>query len=311
MNIFHKILIILNFLLALATIWFGYCLFDQREIFKARMQTFETHAQAMASSLRWTDFQAFDENKKERYGNWPLEFNIDEPNVNPKKDMVRDLQDYTRLHIGLQEMENIAKDRVETLIENKLGWDTMDARLAGTNQVLATTRIERDDWNKKYEDEVSAHDETKANLQDAMAKIATLEGEIIGLKSEIVSLQEEVNLRNVKIGELELELEGLAADALRLQEELIACRTKGNTEIIDDVVARVIAFEPQWNFVVIDAGRAQSVKEKAIAMVHRGDKLVGKVNISRVGSDVSIGQVLSDWIPEGETIQPGDGIMFQ
>lgn len=309
MNIFHKILIILNFLLALATIWFGYCLFDQREIFKARMDTFETHAKGMATALQWGDYGAHpDQDRQGRYGDWAAE--DDKDDQVGEEAMINDLKDYTRVHIGLKNMEVVAKDRVETMIENKIEWDKMDVRMAATNQTLATTRIKRDEWNQKFDDEVSAHDETKGNLQDAMAKISQLEGEIVGLKSDITRLEEDVTVRDQKIGELEVEIEELAADALRLKEELIACQTRGNTEIVEDVVARVVAFEPQWNFVVIDAGRTQAVKEKAIAMVHRGDKLVGKVNISRVGSDVSIGQVLSEWIPEGETIQPGDGIMF-
>jgi len=306
MNIFHKILIILNFLLALATIWFGYSLFDQREIFKARMATFETHANAMATSLQWGDYGAHpDQDRQDRYGDWATE----DSKLGPRA-MNDDLKDYTRVHIGLKNMESVAKDRVETMIENKIEWDKMDVRMAATNQTLATTRLERDDWNQKFDDEESAHDETKGLLQDANSKISQLEGEIVGLKTDITRLEEDVSARNLKIGDLEVEIEVLAADALRLKEELIACQTSGNTEIVEDVVARVVAFEPQWNFVVIDAGRTKAVKEQAIAMVHRGDKLVGKVNISRVGDDVSIGQVLSEWIPEGETIQPGDGIMF-
>jgi len=306
MNIFHKILIILNFLLAIATIWFGYSLFDQREIFKARMDTFETHAQTMANALQWGDHGAHpDQERQDRYGDWAAE-----DDTVGEKAMINDLKDYTRVHIGLKNMEAVAEDRVETMIENKIEWDKMDVRMAATNQTLATTRLKRDEWNQKFDDEVSAHDETKGKLQDATSKIGNLEGQIVGLKGDITRLEDDVTARDGKIGELEVEIEELAADALRLKEELIACQTRGNTEIVEDVVARVVAFEPQWNFVVIDAGRTQAVKEKAIAMVHRGDKLVGKVNISRVGSDVSIGQVLSEWIPEGETIQAGDGIMF-
>jgi len=209
MNIFHKILIILNFLLAIATI-----------------------AKGMANALRWGDHGGHgDQDRQDRYGDWAAE-----DDVVGEKAMINDLKDYTRVHIGLKNMEEVAKDRVETMIENKLAWDDMDRKLAITNRTLATTIIERDDWNKKYDDEESAHDETKGNLQDAMAKITQLDGEIVGLKTDITRLEQDVTDRDGKIGELEVEIEELAADALRLKEELIACQTRGNTEIVEDVV---------------------------------------------------------------------------
>jgi len=304
MKIFHAILIVLNFLLAIACIAFGYFLFDQREIFKKRLAVMQTHASDMAAALKWGDHKIhLDKELPERFGNWSLERDADE------EKMVRDIQDYQRVHLGLKQMEQVASDRVATMISNKEEWDEMDRRLSTTNGVLADTRIERDDWNNKYDDEVDAHDSTKGELQDALAKIQGLEGQILSLQAELTMRDEEIAKRDTEIGKLKVDLEGCYADALSLEEQLRACRTDTDTAT-GDVIAKVVAYEPQWNFVVINAGRDDAVKESSIALVHRGPKLIGKVNISRVSDEVCIGQILREWITEGESIQPGDGIMF-
>lgn len=304
MNIFHKILIFLNFLLAIATIVLGYFLFDQREIFKQRMAGLEQSADKMATALKWGEYGVHgDRDQPERFGSWPLERQDD------KKKMMRDIQDYQRLSFGLKEMEAVAKDRVRTMINNKEQWDVMDQRLADTNNVLAATIVERDDWTRKFEDESDAHDATKGELQDALSKIQTLEGQILGLQSEVTMRDEEIAKRDQQIGKLEVELDQEKAEALSLAEQLRACREDGET-VSDDIIAKVVMHEPTWNFVVIDAGRESNVKESSEALVHRGDKLVGKVKISRVEENVCIGQILRDWTPPGESIRPSDGIIF-
>jgi len=264
----------------------------------------EDHAGRMATSLRWGDYGThLDKERPDRFGDWSIEREADE------EKMKRDLMDYQRLSFGLKDMENVAKNRVETMISNKEQWDIMDQRLADTNSVLATTIIERDDWNSKFDDEVDAHDSTKGELQDALSKIQSLEGQILGLQSELTMRDEEIAKRDQDIGKLKVDLDQEKAEALALAEQLRACR-EGEQTATEDVIAHVVMHEPQWNFVVIDAGKEENVKESSEALVHRGDKLVGKVRISRVEDNVCIGQILREWTPAGETIQPNDGIMF-
>jgi len=66
----------------------------------------------------------------------------------------------------------------------------------------------------------------------------------------------------------------------------------------------VTAVDAQFDFVVLDIGESQGVREHGELLVSRGEKLIGKLRILDVKKDHSIANILPDW-KQGE-IQTGD-----
>lgn len=70
----------------------------------------------------------------------------------------------------------------------------------------------------------------------------------------------------------------------------------------------VIAFDPRWQFVVVDAGEEQGVLKGGELLLNRGGKLVAKVVVARVEKNRCIATVMPGWglveITEGDRAIP-------
>jgi hypothetical protein len=74
--------------------------------------------------------------------------------------------------------------------------------------------------------------------------------------------------------------------------------------------ATVVAVDPKYDFVVLDAGGNQGILEGAKLLVNRDGQLVGKVKITAVEPNRSIANVLPEWKQEGNEIMEGDQVFF-
>ena len=66
----------------------------------------------------------------------------------------------------------------------------------------------------------------------------------------------------------------------------------------------VTAVDAQFDFVVLDIGESQGVREHGELLVSRGEKLIGKLRILDVKQDHSIANILPNW--KQDEIQTGD-----
>jgi len=75
-----------------------------------------------------------------------------------------------------------------------------------------------------------------------------------------------------------------------------------------DLSTKVLAVDPKWHFVVLDAGEDQGVFERGELLVSRGGKLVGKVRISRVEKNRCVANIMDGWnlgeLQEGDQAFP-------
>ena len=72
----------------------------------------------------------------------------------------------------------------------------------------------------------------------------------------------------------------------------------------------MIASDPKWHFIVLDAGENQGVLERGELLLSCHGKLVAKARVSRVQNDRSIANLLLGWelveIMEGDLVIPAD-----
>ncbi len=75
-----------------------------------------------------------------------------------------------------------------------------------------------------------------------------------------------------------------------------------------DLTGKVLIADPKWNFVVLNIGEDQRVKEYGELLVNRNGKLVAKVVVRSIQKDRSIANVMPGWqltdIIEGDQVIP-------
>jgi len=70
----------------------------------------------------------------------------------------------------------------------------------------------------------------------------------------------------------------------------------------------VMAVDPKYDFVVVNIGDDQGVKERGEMMIDRRGKLIGKIRITSVQKDQCVATILSEW-KRGE-VREGDQVIY-
>ena len=186
--------------------------------------------------------------------------------------------------------------------------DETQKNLEQTQTELTATKTQADNEKKRADDLsqklATTSDELKTSQQDLAAWRA------LGIPVENVS------------GLIAREKQ-LAGENEVLQEEkkiLFAANQKLQAKIHDilgedqpvelpvGLNGRVIAVDPKYDFVVLNIGEKQGVKEKGVMLVSRDSKLVAKVRITGVQPDRSIANIVPGW--KLDEVMEGDLVVY-
>ena len=77
------------------------------------------------------------------------------------------------------------------------------------------------------------------------------------------------------------------------------------------VTGTITAYNPGWNFVVLNIGDKQSLKAGKEMVVTRDGQMVGKVRVKTVEPTTSIADVIPSSVPKGQSVQPGDRVVYE
>jgi HAMP domain-containing protein len=173
------------------------------------------------------------------------------------------------------------------------------------------------------------HDEVAARAEEQTRRANGLQTDLTKALQERNEARQELNRwtiigippdqilkRLAEIDDVKKEKEALVAENtvilrnLRIaQEELdIFKGKKREVELPAGLKGKVLAVDPKWDFVVLDIGANQGVRQNGKMMVNRGGKLVAKVQIVRVEPDRSIANVLADW-KQADVVE-GDQVLY-
>jgi myosin heavy subunit len=153
---------------------------------------------------------------------------------------------------------------------------------------LAKTAQERDD----AQNQLAAYKATgfSADQVGGLSKaLKSTEAELAAVQEENGVLQRTVDRLTVKLNEL-----------IGTTNYVVALRA--------NLRGKVVAVDPKWEFVVLNIGGEQGVKEDGELLVSRDGKLVAKVIVRSVQKDRSIANVVPGWqlgdIIEGDVVTP-------
>ncbi len=171
-----------------------------------------------------------------------------------------------------------------------------------------------DSDSKRVQEELDGKLKKKADLEKELTDLP------IGMKPE--TIVQDIN--KMKQEQAELEAQALAkADEVKAEEAKIADAQKKLDEITRKIVerqkmfernslqARVLAVNPDWGFVVIDAGKASGIEQDTKLLVTRNRQTVGKISILSVESGRSVASIVPDAIYGGSSIVPGDRVILE
>jgi hypothetical protein len=180
------------------------------------------------------------------------------------------------------------------------------------SQKLKLAQVEND--LRRDQDAFDSSNKKLAELKMRLDKLPQ------GMKPE--TMVEEINSMKKATAETEAatEIKRKEADG---EQEKIANARRAYEEVmkkIDDrkksfdrnsLVARVVAVNNAWGFVVVDAGQNRGITEATKFLVTRGNQTVGKLSIVSVQKDRTVANILPETIANGLSIAPGDRVILE
>jgi len=215
-----------------------------------------------------------------------------------------------------REDERNAKVQAQTeLASTKKDLEKTTADLKTTKANLETASAERD---KAVADLATAtrrntqlteeRDKIRKERDDAQADLAAYTG--TGLKpDQILAMNKQFKDLQAALDASQDEKKLLGQKITRLQTELDRYVNPEKPVFLPaSLTGKVLVTDPKWNFVVLNIGLDQGVKEYGELLVNRNGKLVAKVIIRSAQKDRCIANVMPGWqlgeVMEGDQVTP-------
>lgn len=139
-------------------------------------------------------------------------------------------------------------------------------------------------------------------------KLETLSEDINRLKKEKLEFEAQAE---AKKKEVTAEEEKVAGIQKRLDDVVHKIEERRKNFERNSLVARVLAVNHEWGFVVIDAGKSTGLTEETKLIVTRGGQVVGKISVMNADNGRSMAAIVPDTVTSGEVIMPGDRVILE
>ena len=171
---------------------------------------------------------------------------------------------------------------------------------------ITSTKKELEDEKAKFETMKKAIDDAVAEKDAAELRAAKAKKDIEDLTQKSgdlpKKLQTELKAANDKLTALE-------AEKMKLAEDLKIAMAKIPSEggsLPDGLSGKITAVDPKWDFVVLNIGAKAGVQNGGELTVSRAGKLIGRVKVTKVEANHSIGNMMKAWkkadVLEGDAV---------
>lgn len=277
-----KPLVILQLLLSIAAAVFAYMLFEKREVLKGRVQNNEQALASIAKNIHDDTFRVADLAVADKAGLEAMKGPLNKLGASAA---------------------NLWDGFVFT--SNKL--DETKTELAQTKEDLNSTKASLEQSQAEVAQLNDTVSQKEALITQANAKIEQVEQEKTGLKSQIDDL-------NTQIAKVEEEKRGLQEELTTEKQNYRDCnaevaKLRGDKAppMKKDIAGCIVVINKEWNFVVIDVGADKGGVINGEMLVHRKDKLIGKIRISSMTKKLALAEIINDW--QTTPFQEGDRLV--
>ena len=270
-----KPLIIVLFLLSVASLVLGVGLFQQRDTLKNRNLRLSQAVVKIARSIHVEDWNEDD-------------LKLPQSMEKPLGEVIaRAIRQHDDLQFSLEQLETKKSEYAQAMRETELYKnreielsERIDA-LQNDIEVVEAERAQAESFNRELANEKRAIqaqiDELNGQLVQADEGNRDLEDQLAALEQTIQRLE----------GEIGVSTHGLLPTGI-----------SGNILVVNS----------DWNFVIIDVGQEEGLQVTAEMLVHRDERFIGKVRVSEVRDKMAVAEILRDW--EQLPIQRGDYVLF-
>jgi cell shape-determining protein MreC len=187
--------------------------------------------------------------------------------------------------------------------------------LAQTKATLEQTTEERDTAVKKADEETKLAERLQKDLDTtvterntAREKLAAFEASGLTPK-QVITLQEDKKALEKTLAGAQAESRVLAQNNETLKNQLDRfLHPEKHVTLPASLTGKVLAVDPKYNFVVLNVGENQRVREYGEMLVNRDGQLVAKVIIRSMQKERSIANVMPGWkigeVMEGDLAIP-------
>lgn len=201
---------------------------------------------------------------------------------------------------------------------------------ATLEKTQADLKQKEDDLAKTQTELTAAKAAQKKAEDDAMeatTKLTALQGELDKIKEQFKGVEPDKLVATIKdLTDAKAKLETEIAESKQVQESLkkkadeleaqFAAKDRTIAEyksgyVRNGLSGKILAYNPGWNFVVVNIGDKAGLKAGAQMVVTRSGAMIGKVKVTTVEPSTAIADVLPGTLARGETVQPGDSVIFQ
>jgi predicted nucleic acid-binding Zn-ribbon protein len=213
--------------------------------------------------------------------------------------------------------ETKQKAAEKSLDETKTKLEETEGTLKKAQDDLTNTKGELQNIRADYE-------KAKADVEEKAKRIAEVEEALKTLPKGVNP--EQMGAQIKELNEAKTRLETELAEAKQVQETLRAKAEEAEGKVASQeqtiqsyrgpivrqgLTGKVLAYNPGWNFVVLNIGDKSGLRNGVQLVVTRNGAMVGKVRVTTVEPSTAIADVLPGSLAKGESVQPGDSVVFQ
>lgn len=293
-----KTFIILNLALSIAVAIFGFLLFRDREIVKARTVLLQNSTQRVAANLSWGQDVPWEAAEDRRAGS----FTVPQPT---SPDELPTLEN-TLNELGRFATQRLAQlnQRYQELTETQRLAEQTRATLAARERDLADVRQELATTQARAQS-------VTEELSQSQTQLNTLRAERDGLQRQVQSLNTQLSQRDDQIASLEVDVTRLREDLASLTDrEQPRIQTGTTSDAWKGRHAAILAVNETYRFVILDKGEVDVLPVGLEAIVHRGDEFIGTVTVRQVEELVAIAEINPATLTPGQQIRLDDSVFF-
>lgn len=270
-----KPLVIVLLVLSIVSLVLGIVLFSQRGTIKDRVQKNEQAVVKIAENLHIEGLDS--------------------------AQLAGQLKDVKAMQLALDKVSVSAMNRYDELQNTKTDLENTRTELDKTTKELATTKTELSAAQAKVT-------ELTDTLAQKEAEVAQAKSQVDQLQQDKAALQSQIDDLNNQLVKAEEEMRDLQDQVATLDKIVKESTPTGNRPLPLGLTGKIAVVNADWNFVVLDIGSDAGLVRDAQMLVHRQDKLIGKVKITNVQKTTAIADIMMDW--EQSPIREGDYVLY-
>jgi len=203
--------------------------------------------------------------------------------------------------------ENVRRDNSflkdeKANLEKKMG--ALYTQKSSLEKTLLNSKKEKDRLISKINQFQAQNKNLILTVEDIQTKLSGLNNIVSDKEKQIEILKKEIEKYRRSTKELEDRASIFSSDQRAVELPPITVGT-GRDDTLD---AEILEVNKEYNFVVIDTGRKDGIKEGDILFVFRKNKILGRIVIEKTAADVSIAAALYKSLKD--IIKKGDRVSY-